>query len=152
MTAAPTAAALAALHRRCFTVPRPWSAAEIAGLLAAAGAILIAVPQGFALGRAVAGEAELLTLAVAPEARRQGIGRGLVTDFIARAAAQGAATVFLEVAADNAAALALYRAAGFAEAGRRRGYYRRPDGAAADALVLRRALPAGADAPDLIGR
>ena len=47
---------------------------------------------------------------------------------------------FLEVAADNAAAQALYARAGFAESGRRRGYYRRPDGSGLDALVMQRAL------------
>lgn len=131
--------ALAALHGRVFTVPRPWSAAEIAGLLESAGVFLLTEPQGFLMGRAIAGEAELLTLAVAPEARRQGIGARLVAGFLTEARARQAESAFLEVAADNLAALALYDAAGFRQAGRRRGYYATAMGPV-DALVLSRAL------------
>ncbi len=60
---------LARIHGESFTVPRPWTAVEIAGLLATPGAFLIEAPDGFLIGRALAGEAELLTLAVAPSAR-----------------------------------------------------------------------------------
>ncbi len=129
---------LAALHGRVFTVPRPWSAAEIVGLLESTGMFLLAEPQGFLMGRAIAGEAELLTLAVAPEARRQGIGARLVAGFLTEARARQAESAFLEVAADNLAALALYDAAGFRQAGRRRGYYATATGPV-DALVLSRA-------------
>jgi ribosomal-protein-alanine N-acetyltransferase len=133
-----TPADLARLHAAAFASPRPWSEAEFANLLGGSGTLLVSAPEGFALGRALAGEAELLTIAVARAARRQGIGARLLRDFLAEAAACGAGTVFLEVAEDNAAARALYRAAGFAEAGRRRGYYLMPDGCRTDALVLRR--------------
>ena len=98
------------------------------------------VPGGFALGRAVADEAELLTLAVAPGDRRHGIGTGLLADFLAEARERGAVTMFLEVAADNVAALALYRRHGFSEAGRRRGYYRDSPTHAVDAIVMRRRI------------
>lgn len=98
-------------------------------------------PTGFLLGRIVADEAEVLTLAVDPASRRRGIGARLVAAFLAEAAARGAGRAFLEVAADNAAARALYAAAGFAEVARRRGYYRDPAGGAVDALVLARDLP-----------
>ena len=135
-----TPAALARLHALCFTHPRPWSEAEIASLLSGNGAFLVDDPQGFALGRAIAGEAELLTIAVAPCARRQGLGRQLLDQFIDAARAQGSGVVFLEVAADNAAALALYRGAGFAECGRRSGYYSGPGPRRTDALVLSRVL------------
>ncbi|MCB2127322.1 MAG: GNAT family N-acetyltransferase [Rhodobacteraceae bacterium] len=131
---------LARIHGESFTVPRPWTAVEIAGLLATPGAFLIEAPDGFLIGRALAGEAELLTLAVAPSARRRGTGAALVAGFLDRAATAGAGRAFLEVSADNAAARALYAQAGFAEAGRRPGYYRRPDGGATDALLLARAL------------
>lgn len=136
-----TPADLARLHAASFTTPRPWSAAEFAGLLASAGSFLIRDPDGFALARAVADEAEVLTLAVAPAARRQGIGRRLLAGLLAEAAARGCRSVFLEVAADNAAALALYRRAGFTVAGRRPAYYAAPDGRRIDALVLARPLP-----------
>lgn len=136
-----TPEALAQLHGACFTVPRPWTAAEFAGLLDGPGVFLLTEgAEGFLMGRALAGEAELLTLAVAPAARRQGLGARLVARFLAEARARGAESAFLEVAAGNAAALALYLAAGFAQAGRRRGYYRGPDGHIEDALVLAQPL------------
>lgn len=133
-----TPEALADLHARAFTVPRPWRAAEIAGLLASPHVFLIAAPggQGFLMGRAVAGEAELLTIAVAPEARRQGLGAGLVARFLAEAAARGAEAAHLEVAADNAGAIALYEGAGFVRQGLRRGYFETPAGQRIDALVM----------------
>ena len=132
---------LAVLHARCFTIPRPWSAAEFAGFVTDPLAFLLVEGDvGFLLGRAAAGEAELLTLAVAPEARRRGLGQRLVSRFLYQARLRGAASAFLEVAADNAPAQALYDRAGFAPAGRRRGYYAGPDGRVQDALVLRREL------------
>ena len=132
-----TPADLARLHEARRISPRAWSEAEFAGLTSGAGAGRVAEPQGFALGRALAGEAELLTIAVLPGARRQGVGRRLVQKFLDEVAGLGAATVFLEVAEDNAGALALYRAAGFFEAGRRHRYYRMSDGTLTDALVMR---------------
>lgn len=131
-----TPEALAALHASCFRVPRPWTAAEFAALAASPGVFLLTEAGGFLLGRVAAGEAELLTLAVPGPARRRGIGRALVAGFEREAARRGAATAFLEVASDNAAASALYRGAGWHQAGRRAGYY----GAGIDALILRRGL------------
>lgn len=127
---------LAALHARCFSAPPPWSAAAFQGLLQSAGVFLCSGTWGFALGRVALDEAELLTLAVEPEARRAGHGRALLAAFEAKAVARGAGTAFLEVAAGNAAACALYRQAGYRQAGIRRGYY----GAGGDALVLSRGL------------
>lgn len=135
---------LAALHAACFTVPRPWTAAEFADLIARTDTFLLQEGDGFLLGRAVAGEAELLTLAVAPKARRQGTGARLVAGFLTQAAARGAETAFLEVAEDNQPARALYERAGFTPAGRRRAYYRHPNGTPTDALVMTRALDAQA--------
>lgn len=136
-----TPEALEALHRRCFTTPRPWSADEFASLIASSGVFLLTRPQGglqgFLLGRVVADEAELLTLATAPEARRQGLGRDLTREFAATSQAAGARTGFLEVAADNLAAQALYAGLGWCEAGRRRRYY----GPELDAVVMRLDLP-----------
>jgi [ribosomal protein S18]-alanine N-acetyltransferase len=129
--------ALAALHARCFTVPRPWSSPEFAALLEnPLTFLLVEGDAGFLMGRAVAGEAELLTLAVAPEARRRGLGRRLVARFGYQARLRGADEAFLEVSSLNTGALALYAAAGFGGAGRRRGYY----GPGNDAVVLRQRL------------
>jgi ribosomal-protein-alanine N-acetyltransferase len=131
-----TPAELARLHAASFTVPRPWDESEFRALIASPGVFLLTRDTGFLLGRSAAGEAEILTLAVDPAARRQGTGRALVADFLAEARARGAERAFLEVAADNAAAAALYRQAGFAEAGRRRGYFAAPGRAAVDATVM----------------
>jgi len=129
------AGALASLHAAAFE--RPWSAAEIAALAGAPGAFsLLAEGEGFILCRVIAGEAEVLTLAVAPAARRRGVGRALVEAAAALAHAAGSRTMFLEVADGNDPALALYAAAGFETVGRRRGYY----ASGADALVMRRDL------------
>lgn len=138
-----TPEALAALHARAFSTPAPWSPADFAGLLADPLCfLLVEGDAGFLLGRAVAGEAELLTIAVAPEARRRGLGRKLVARFLYQAQLRGAERAFLEVAADNAAAIGLYESAGFAPAGRRRSYYLTPEGQRIDALVMARELAA----------
>lgn len=135
--------ALAALHARCFTdAPRPWTAEEFSSLLALPTTLLILLPDGFALGRTAGPETELLTLAVAPEARRRGLGRTLVTNCETAARARGATEAFLEVAETNAPARALYAALGYVEAGCRPGYYRLPNGSRVAALVLRKVLQA----------
>jgi ribosomal-protein-alanine N-acetyltransferase len=131
---------LALLHRQAGLPDRPWSAAEYAALLAAPGALLTGKGRSFALGRVAADEAEVLMLVTVPAARRLGLARGNLAGLLAEARARGAATAFLEVAEDNAAALALYRAAGFVPAGRRPAYYARPGGSPVAALVLRRPL------------
>jgi len=136
-----TPEALAELHAQAFTTPPPWSAAAFAATLARPECFVLSEPGGFLLASVAAGEAEVLTLAVAPLARRHGVARRLVAGFLAVAAARGAQVALLEVAADNRAALALYRGAGFAEVGRRHGYYRTPEGQAIDAVVMTRALP-----------
>ena len=127
-------ARLAALPAKAFD--RPWDAATFEGLLAQDGVVAFERDRGFVLVRVVADEAEILTLAVEPPARRRGLGRTLVEGAAELAHGLGAEKLHLEVAEDNAAAIALYRAAGFVEAGRRPGYYPRSDGPAAAALIL----------------
>jgi ribosomal-protein-alanine N-acetyltransferase len=134
---------LAAAHARSFDAS--WSAPDIANLMSAMGGFAYLAEGdegavGFILGRAIGGEAEILTLVVAPDQRRSGVGHGLVEALVAEAAARGAGSVYLEVAADNEAAQALYRKAGFERAGFRRGYYARDGAKPVDALVLRRTL------------
>lgn len=114
---------MAALHAACFTTPRPWSALEITAILDTEHTFLLSAPHAFLIGRAVAGEAELLTLAVSPDARRHGTARHLVTQFLTESRAKNATDAFLEVAANNAPAIALYAATGFRQSGRRRAYY-----------------------------
>ncbi|MXU64486.1 GNAT family N-acetyltransferase [Oceanomicrobium pacificus] len=145
-----TPEAMATIHAASFTVPRPWSAAEFARLLADPAVLAITRPQGFALFRQTGTEAELLTIAVAPDARRQGLAQAILLDGLDRLGASGAVQIFLEVAAGNGEALALYRATGFTQAGLRPGYFRDPaDGTRHDALVLRKDIAPAAPARDM---
>ena len=84
------------------------------------------------------GEGDIQTIAVAPQARRRGLGRALMLALIGEARNRGAREVFLEVRADNPGAQTLYRALGFEEIGVRPKYYQ-PDGV--DALVMRLTVP-----------
>ena len=139
-----TPAELAALHAQCFDAPRPWTAKEFDSILGMPHTFLLTQDGGFLVGRAVAGEAELLTLAVPPTARRQGTGRMLVEAFLHQIALMGAQDAFLEVATDNAPALALYAAFGFVEVAERTAYMRAADGTARDAYIMRRDAEIGA--------
>ena len=128
---------MAAIHAAAFPPVERWDALAFASQLGLPGSFgLIDQAGGFILARVAADEAEVLTLAVAPQSRRRGIGRALVAEAMVRGAARGAGAMFLEVARSNAAALALYGAAGFEPVGERRRYY--PNGE--DAMVLRRTL------------
>lgn len=151
------AAEIAALHGRLFSPG--WDEVAIKSLLEhPAATSLIAVASdprasvdlrapaepkpivGFILGQLAADEAEILSIGSAPDWQRSGLGRMLVEGLV-RAARRGEAKqLFLEVAEDNQAALALYRGLGFQETGRRRRYYQRPGGVAVDALTLCLAL------------
>lgn len=134
--------ALAALHARCFTAPPPWSADSFAALLQSPHVFLLEDPggQAFALGRVIAGEAELLTIATDPGQRRAGLARALMARFEGESRTRGAEAAFLEVAETNAPALALYASCGFAQAGRRPGYYVAPGASPVAALILCKSL------------
>jgi ribosomal-protein-alanine N-acetyltransferase len=135
--------ALAEIHAASFEAP--WSAAEILRFAEDLGGFgfVAATPGGeicgFILCRAIAGEAEVLTLAVRPDHRRRGVASALIGEAVARAAPASGA-MFLEVAADNEGAAALYEGLGFSRIGRRAGYYARGAGPAVDAIVMRRTL------------
>ncbi|MDB5659676.1 MAG: ribosomal-protein-alanine N-acetyltransferase [Cypionkella sp.] len=135
---------MAAIHAACFVTPRPWSVVDIAGTLASPFVFVLTEPHGFLIGRVVAGEAELLTLAVDPRARQRGTGGRLVDGFLAEAAARGGESAFLEVLASNLPAQSLYARKGFVQKGKRSGYYHTPDGKRLDALVLTRAISSAA--------
>lgn len=140
------AEAIARLHGRIFEAG--WDEASIASLLLHPGSIALvatgAHPKdlgGFVLAQIAADEAEILTIGVADDWRRRGVGARLI-DGIKRAAARaGARAVFLDVAATNEAARRLYLRAGFVEAGRRKAYYERADAPREDAIVMRCPLP-----------
>ncbi|WP_375175726.1 GNAT family N-acetyltransferase [Pseudooceanicola sp.] len=135
-----TPAELAALHAAAFTTPRPWSEAEFASLLSDPHCFLVTQAGAFALGRVIADEAELLTIATPPSLRRRGLGRACLTGFDTAARARNARQAFLEVAANNAAAIALYLGNGWTISGKRPGYYRAPDGSRVDAQILGKPL------------
>jgi ribosomal-protein-alanine N-acetyltransferase len=129
----------------------PWSRYALLGAVESPGMVVTVAELvsraadepdvgGYSVLSRSADEAELLNLAVAGSVRGQGIGAALVEQAVADATEWGAWAIFLEVRASNAAALGLYRRAGFREVGRRKGYYRRPS---EDALILRRELLSG---------
>jgi len=132
---------MAATHARAFARHgRAWSASEFRDLVQSAHVFHCGDAHAFALGRVVADEGELLTLATDPAYRRCGLARDCLRAFEAHAAARGAASAFLEVAEDNAPARALYRAAGYVETGRRKGYYTTQHDKAVDAILLSKTL------------
>lgn len=135
---------LARIHRAAFVTPRPWSAAEIGDLLQSPGVFLDLSPTGFAMGRVVLDEAELLTIAVDPAHQGRGTGRMLLGRFLDHAQAKGAARAFLEVAETNHAARHLYETAGFTVTGKRPRYFHTPQGDRVDAILMAHALGATA--------
>lgn len=137
------AAALAALHGAAFR--RGWSEDEFERLLLdpsvlAHRAMLDQRPVGFIISRMAAGEAEILSVAVARAQQQRGLARRMLDLHLRRLAGLGVHTVFLEVDDDNVPARRLYARSAFAQVGRREGYYPRPGDAAGRALVLRRDL------------
>lgn len=128
------ATAMAAVHASAFPPAERWDAAAITAQFALPGVFgAVHAAGGMVLARTIAGEAEVLTLAVATPVQGRGIGRLLLQDALATAWARGAEAMFLEVAETNVAARALYDRAGFVPVGRRPRYY---DGGV-DALILR---------------
>lgn len=158
-----TPSELAALHKRAMVHGTAWSDASFDFALRDSRTFLVTETSasrqnnpresaggedpaqllGFALGRVVADEAELLTLAVDPSAQRRGIGQTLLQRFEDTAGAAGAEAAFLEVSADNTPATGLYQSAGWAEVGQRPRYYAAPDKPSSDALILRKVLLRG---------
>ncbi|HET7446491.1 MAG TPA: GNAT family N-acetyltransferase [Methyloceanibacter sp.] len=137
------ASTMAALHQSCF--PRPWDEAAMATFIASPDTICLLAsinddsrrtPAGFLIARKAADEAELLTLAVAPQWRRAGLGSALVKSAMATLGESGATQLFLEVEDGNEAALRLYRSLGATAVGRRARYYEHRADAAIFSLAL----------------
>ncbi|MCK8462957.1 ribosomal protein S18-alanine N-acetyltransferase [Aliiroseovarius sp. S1339] len=138
-----TADTIARLHAAAFQTARAWSVDEMEALLASPHIFVVTMPHGFAMGRVIVDEAELLTVAVHREQQGKGIGRQLLQQFEQQAQTRGATRAFLEVAQDNETARALYLSAGWTESGRRTGYYARRGSGNADAILLHKHLPLG---------
>jgi ribosomal-protein-alanine N-acetyltransferase len=135
------AAVMAEIHRAAFPPKEAWSRDVMLLHLELPTTIgFVHASGGMILARVAADESEILTLAVVPACRRQGIGAALLRIAMAHAAERGATSMILEVAVTNQAARALYLAHGFTEAGLRRHYY--ADGT--DALILRSTLKSAA--------
>jgi len=134
------AALLAGLHKLGF--PDPWDERAFATLMATPGTFGVLAgtvqPLGFILCRLAADEAELLTLFVPENYRRNGIATALIDRVVAEAGAAGVTALYLEVADDNEPGRAFYAARGFVEVGRRPRYYQ----AEVDALIMKRSLTA----------
>jgi ribosomal-protein-alanine N-acetyltransferase len=134
------ARAIATLHATLF--PTPWEADAVRALIEhpAAVSLIAALPGrqivGFVIAQIAADEAEILSIGVATNSQRQGIGRTLVEGTLRAAARAEARRLYLDVAASNTAARALYAACGFTEAGLRKAYYTLPDGGREDAFLL----------------
>jgi len=140
---------IAAMHAQLFDPP--WSQGEIRKMVLHPGssalvckvretADTVPCPAGFVLGQVAADEAEIITLGVLKQYQRCGLARKLVEALVRAVAKAGASRLFLEVADDNTAAIALYGSSGFVEVARRKEYYARTNAPAADAIVMSLAL------------
>lgn len=121
-----------------------WTRTQCAGILPMTGVALTLAraaerPLGFSLVRSVGEESELLLIAVAPEARRRGVGAALLDKFVEDSRARGITRLHLEVR-DGNPAIAMYHKHDFTLAGRRTNYYRGRDGELFDALTLSRLI------------
>jgi [ribosomal protein S18]-alanine N-acetyltransferase len=135
----------AAIHATSFAYP--WQEADFEQLFAASGTFANGAIEakeehlaGFVLSRVAVGEAEILTIAVAPQWRRSGIATSLLAPHLSRLAATQVNRLFLEVDVENTAARALYAKFGFEKVGERKAYYRAAGAQLAGALVMRRDL------------
>lgn len=122
-----------------------WTRSQCAGILPLSGVVLMLAHDdggnvhGFSLLRTVADEAELLLLAVSPQAQRRGVGTSLLDHFIEHGRSSGIRRLHLEVR-DGNPAVAMYQAFGFESEGRRPKYYSGQDGSQHDALTMAREL------------
>lgn len=131
---------MARIHARAMVHSVAWGAPTLKGFVEARGALVIKAANGFALGRVIADEAELLTVAVDPDAQGKGIGRACLETFEREARQKGAKRVFLEVSEQNVPAIRLYLSSGYIETGRRADYYTAPNGQKTDAIMMSKPL------------
>jgi ribosomal-protein-alanine N-acetyltransferase len=128
---------LAKIHSASFSfAPRPWTAEEFESLLASPNIKLFEQAGGFAIFRFAGPEAELLTIAVDPAFRRQGIAKKLMLTGHESAKSAGVEEVFLEVSQENPHAKSLYEQIGYKIRAIRENYYIRPNGQKINGLVM----------------
>ncbi|MGB1234267.1 MAG: GNAT family N-acetyltransferase [Planktomarina sp.] len=132
--------AFAATYAAAFPSTRPWSAEEFAAFEADKFITIIGTPDSFLILRVIVDEAEIITIATHPSHRRKGLAGKTLQVAINECANKNATRLFLEVAADNSPAIALYDSQGFAPIGLRKGYYPRKDIAAVDAVTYEKRI------------
>ena len=120
---------IAELHKICFP-HKPWTADDFAELKKS-GCEIVVSDNGFIVWRTVCDEAEIITVGVHPDARGAGIAIAMLGIMENEIKKSGVKKIFLEVSAENAPAINLYKKCGFAQNGRRPKYY---DGA--DAILM----------------
>ena len=136
-----TPARMAEIHAMAFETQRPWNADEFKTLRDTDLVFFVSPSDNcFALGRTIAGEAELLTIATAPKFQRTGLAKCCLQSFFSTCRDQNVDDVFLEVDAQNVGAIALYESFEFRASGRRKGYYQHPNGSHSDALLMTMSL------------
>jgi len=128
-------------HAQTFPAGKCWTVADFETYFARDMTVVGGDATSFVIGTALLDEAEILTVATAPERQRKGLARAALQDFISQCRARGVTCIFLEVADDNHPAIAFYTHTGFAQVGRRQGYYRRENGLSRDALIMQMILP-----------
>ena len=129
---------LETIHRQSGYVHRIWSASEYDKLIEHPRTVLVQEPYCFTIGRLVAGEAELLMIAVAQEHQGKGLGRRSLNKFEEVLITKGATCCFLEVAKTNISARTMYEAEGFDLIATRKAYYQLGKNNPVDALIMRK--------------
>lgn len=127
---------MATVHAAAFTQSRPWTASEFSDFLNQTYCFAVGDTRCFALLRTIADECEVLTIATHPDHQQQGLATAIMAKWVPVAQNRGATRAFLEVAADNAAGIALYAKTGFIPCGRRPGYYQRKGQDSVDAVLM----------------
>ena len=130
---------LTGIHRQCFT--NYWNLDAFSDFFTVAGTYALVAespfPKGMMVYRMLYEQADIITIAVLPEHRRQGIARMLLAEAIRNATEKGCKHMFLDVEDGNNAAISLYEGFGFRHISRRKLYYRQKDGSFTDALVMK---------------
>ena len=137
-----TAKLFALLHSKCFSnAPPPYSETSFLNMMLDHN-YFFATHKSYAFGivRFGPSEVELITIAVDPKKRRQGLGNKILTHLVAEIALKKKKAIFLEVNSENTIALRMYKKNGFSQIGLRVGYFNKPDGSNCDAIIMKKTL------------
>ncbi|WP_306132695.1 GNAT family N-acetyltransferase [Roseivivax marinus] len=134
---------IAALMQRAYRHQTPWRPDDVAAVTARRTTRVFSDDGAVLIAQVVADEAEILALATDPDRQREGRAARLLDTFHAEMAEGGVTRTVLDVAEDNAPALALYESRGYRTTAARAAYYKRPEGGHADALLMARPMTEG---------